>query len=88
MSALCVSEPTTQPALTLLAQDKLLLLAVVVGPLSARGGHRETRVVGIVGLALGPVREGNIALVDPIEGGEIVLNRAQPDGQLHVSELD
>lgn len=45
-------------------------------------------MIGVVRLALGPVGERHVALVDPIEGGEVILDGAQPDGQLNVAELD
>lgn len=74
--------------LTLLAQNQLLLLAIVVRPFATGSHHGQTGVIWVVGLALGPVGECNIAFVDPVERREVVLDGAQPNGQLDVPELD
>lgn len=45
-------------------------------------------MVWIIGLALGPIGEGDLRFVYPAEGGEVILDSAQPNWELYVAKFD
>lgn len=45
-------------------------------------------MIWIIWLAIGPVGKGDVSLIDPVEGGEVVLDCAQPNGQPDISKFD